>query len=562
MNRFQNSESSIEDAGELRNGEVSICQARASVMLYDDGTKKWVPAGSSSGLSKVQIYHHTGNTSFRVVGRKINDHEVVINCAIQKALKYNQATPTFHQWRDNRQVYGLNFSSKDDADAFAQAMLTQALEILNNGPGAGRQMPPPPPPHQTPPGMPSQQQMHPPQPPPHQQSNPPLPPHQLQQYQSQPPPQPIYQQQPLPQVYDEDLAYRYGTSHSTSAPEHIYGGTPQQQQYQQPQYQPAQYADQQPQYSDQQQVDRTYDNFSHYQDTRSLTRDESLMLSGGLRMAPQAPPPPPSSHHRNNSAPTGPGVVPPAPPPAPPAPPAPPHAPPAPVLSSPAPAPPPPPPPPMGGGPPPPPPPPSHHLAAAQDDGAGGTSLSAALATAKLRKMRPPDSDSTSSSSSGGSSGGSIGKGPADRPPLMGMSMMDEMAATLARRKAKTQANGNAAENTSGGGGGTLKGLGQKSPSSSKLSTNGITSNNNTSSRSSTTSGGGGESPKPARKRFGSTCDDGGPTRLNGVSGNEGCVTSQDLDNLREDLMAHITKEVNKCKLEIIEAIKMELNRR
>ncbi|XP_047737104.1 protein enabled isoform X4 [Hyalella azteca] len=506
MNRFQNSESSIEDAGELRNGEVSICQARASVMLYDDGTKKWVPAGSSSGLSKVQIYHHTGNTSFRVVGRKINDHEVVINCAIQKALKYNQATPTFHQWRDNRQVYGLNFSSKDDADAFAQAMLTQALEILNNGPGAGRQMPPPPPPHQTPPGMPSQQQMHPPQPPPHQQSNPPLPPHQLQQYQSQPPPQPIYQQQPLPQVYDEDLAYR------------------------------------------------------------SLTRDESLMLSGGLRMAPQAPPPPPSSHHRNNSAPTGPGVVPPAPPPAPPAPPAPPHAPPAPVLSSPAPAPPPPPPPPMGGGPPPPPPPPSHHLAAAQDDGAGGTSLSAALATAKLRKMRPPDSDSTSSSSSGGSSGGSIGKGPADRPPLMGMSMMDEMAATLARRKAKTQANGNAAENTSGGGGGTLKGLGQKSPSSSKLSTNGITSNNNTSSRSSTTSGGGGESPKPARKRsasmFGSTCDDGGPTRLNGVSGNEGCVTSQDLDNLREDLMAHITKEVNKCKLEIIEAIKMELNRR
>ena len=56
--------------------------------------------------------------------------QVVINCAIQKTLKYNQATATFHQWRDNRQVYGLNFSSKDDADAFAQAMVSQALEVL------------------------------------------------------------------------------------------------------------------------------------------------------------------------------------------------------------------------------------------------------------------------------------------------------------------------------------------------------------------------------------------------------------------------------------------------
>jgi hypothetical protein len=53
---------------------------------------------------------------------------VVINCAILKGLKYNQATATFHQWRDNKQVYGLNFSSKDDADSFAHAML-HALDV-------------------------------------------------------------------------------------------------------------------------------------------------------------------------------------------------------------------------------------------------------------------------------------------------------------------------------------------------------------------------------------------------------------------------------------------------
>ena len=56
--------------------------------------------------------------------------QVVINCAILKGLKYNQATPTFHQWRDNKQVYGLNFSSKDDADVFATAMI-RALEVSN-----------------------------------------------------------------------------------------------------------------------------------------------------------------------------------------------------------------------------------------------------------------------------------------------------------------------------------------------------------------------------------------------------------------------------------------------
>ncbi|KAF2366294.1 VASP tetramerization [Trinorchestia longiramus] len=139
------------------------------------------------------------------------------------------------------------------------------------------------------------------------------------------------------------------------------------------------------------------------------------------------------------------------------------------------------------------------------------------------------------------------------------------MAATLARRKAK--ANGSASDGT--GAGGTVKGLGQKSPSSSKLSTNGImgsSNSTNTTGRNASTGGGGGESPKPARKRsasmFGSTCDDGGPTRLNGLANNDGSITTQDLENLREDLMTHITKEVNKCKQEIIEAIKIELNRR
>ncbi|XP_076873534.1 protein enabled homolog isoform X2 [Brachyhypopomus gauderio] len=125
--------------------EQSICQARAAVMVYDDANKKWVPAGGSTGFSRVHIYHHTGNNAFRVVGRKIQDHQVVINCAIPKGLKYNQATQTFHQWRDARQVYGLNFGSKEDANVFASAMM-HALEVLTTssqdaGPTLPRQSP-------------------------------------------------------------------------------------------------------------------------------------------------------------------------------------------------------------------------------------------------------------------------------------------------------------------------------------------------------------------------------------------------------------------------------------
>ncbi|XP_057404468.1 protein enabled homolog isoform X11 [Balaenoptera acutorostrata] len=133
--------SRIEACMLLGNSEQSICQARAAVMVYDDANKKWVPAGGSTGFSRVHIYHHTGNNTFRVVGRKIQDHQVVINCAIPKGLKYNQATQTFHQWRDARQVYGLNFGSKEDANVFASAMM-HALEVLNSqetGPTLPRQ---------------------------------------------------------------------------------------------------------------------------------------------------------------------------------------------------------------------------------------------------------------------------------------------------------------------------------------------------------------------------------------------------------------------------------------
>ncbi|KAM8853583.1 vasodilator-stimulated phosphoprotein isoform 1-T1 [Synchiropus picturatus] len=116
----------------------SICQARATVMTYDDGNKKWLPAGAGpQAFSRVQIYHNPTTNAFRIVGRKMQtDQQVVINCPIVRGLKYNQATPNFHQWRDARQVWGLNFGSKEDATLFASGM-THALEVLNSMADAG-----------------------------------------------------------------------------------------------------------------------------------------------------------------------------------------------------------------------------------------------------------------------------------------------------------------------------------------------------------------------------------------------------------------------------------------
>ena len=56
--------------------EHSVVAARASVMLYDDINKRWVASGTSQAISKVHIYHHPVNNTFRVVGRHPHDHEV------------------------------------------------------------------------------------------------------------------------------------------------------------------------------------------------------------------------------------------------------------------------------------------------------------------------------------------------------------------------------------------------------------------------------------------------------------------------------------------------------
>ncbi|KAA3675277.1 enabled [Paragonimus westermani] len=103
--------------------ECPVVTAKANVMLYDTAASAWVPSGARHGISKVQLYHNTTTNAYRVVGWRLQDREVVINCAIVRGLKYHRARQTFHQWRDSKQqVYGLNFATVEEADVFAAAV--------------------------------------------------------------------------------------------------------------------------------------------------------------------------------------------------------------------------------------------------------------------------------------------------------------------------------------------------------------------------------------------------------------------------------------------------------
>ncbi|XP_046676343.1 protein enabled isoform X2 [Homalodisca vitripennis] len=508
--------------------EQSIASARASVMVYDDVQKKWIPSGSSSGLSKVHIFQHQINNSFRVVGRKLQDHEVVINCAIIKGLKYNQATNTFHQWRDNKQVYGLNFSNKEDADNFARAMF-HALDVLSNA--IARPVAPPPPPQPAPPPQ---------------------------------PPTTVYQQANVTTVYQQaNVTPGYQQSNVTPGYQQANVTPGYQQSNVTPGYQQAngQYEEEatystgsigsargiyhQVSPGGPQRIDLSPNTHSH---SRTLTREDAAqiqerrmsqqnqMISSPNASSPQGPPvpatPPGQGHHRTSSAPPAPQPPPMSlaapltspPPPVPPAPPCPPP----PWSSTPSPA----------MGPPPPPPPPAPNMSrSSSSDGPDQGSLAAQLQSARLRRSNKQSAENSgSSTSSSGSNYGTLGRS------QTGMaSMMDEMAKTLARRRAAAE---------------------KKDPADiPQQDTDCSTGERKGSVWGPAKLGNGCESsPKPSRKQLNSSTEELQAPRVNGDQ--SGSVTSADLEALKQDILRDMRKEINKMKQDIIDSIKVELSRR
>ncbi|KAK5970067.1 WH1 domain-containing protein [Trichostrongylus colubriformis] len=114
-------------------GESSMAVAAAEVMIYNENRKKWqAPDGAEGHISSIQVLHNAARQSFRIIAIREQDGAWVLNCNIHHKLKYHTATPTFHQWRDEqRQVYGLNFSSEKEARDFVSAV-GQAIDYLNH----------------------------------------------------------------------------------------------------------------------------------------------------------------------------------------------------------------------------------------------------------------------------------------------------------------------------------------------------------------------------------------------------------------------------------------------
>ncbi|XP_013178400.1 PREDICTED: protein enabled [Papilio xuthus] len=484
--------------------EQSISSARASVMVYDDHAKRWIPSGSSSGLSKVHIYHHTQHNTFRVVGRKLNDHEVVINCGIVRGLKYNQATATFHQWRDARQVYGLNFSCREDADSFARAMM-HTLEILANK-VTNNSAPPPAPP------------------------NPPA-------YNGH-------------AHYDEDMGYRTMTREDAAML--------QQPQYHAPhiQHNPIQHTPQVHQPIQQ------YHQPSQYHAPHQHHQQVVVQSASAGNSAPPAPPPHaapaahtlphaphahhPPGHHRTSSAPMPPNMslsTATAPPPVPP------HQ----NLPAPANG-------PMQGPVAPPTPP-----AAPQPPPMTG--FAAQLQQARLKRQAKqaaaPGGTDSSPPGAGGAAGGGAEHSGSSSSSGSGRAagtlhcMMHEMARTLARRRAHLdKAEESSAENS-----GTSTPLKTWERSATLPHRLPAACNGNTPSSESPQQPP--QSPRSVRKRFGSASEETILKQVNGGGGGEGgCVSAAEWDAFKQDVLREMRTQLNQIKKEILDAMKAEFARR
>ncbi|XP_053620952.1 protein enabled isoform X2 [Plodia interpunctella] len=503
--------------------EQSISSARASVMVYDDSLKRWVPSGSSSGLSKVHIYHHTQHNTFRVVGRKLNDHEVVINCGIVRGLKYNQATATFHQWRDARHVYGLNFSCREDADSFARAMM-HTLDILANK--ASNNAAPPPP----------------------QAPNPPVP----------------YNGHNNANHYDEDMGYRTMTREDAAMLQQPQYHQPHNQQVP-PQYHapPSQYHAPHQQHHQSGGPPPTPPPHAHHTlphqpaHTAHVTpghhRTNSAPMPPNMPLA--AAPPPPVPPHQNlppNNNTTlhhnGP-VAPPTPPAAPQPPPMAPQPPPAAAASGP----PPPPPPPAAPAAAPPPPPPPPQPPAPDPQG-----LAAQLQGARLKKTTAPANKPSSlcpseaASPPGGAehSGSSSSSGGSARAGTLHC-MMNEMARTLARRRAHLDKAEESQEPASP----PMKSWERSAtlPHRMPAACNGAPNSESPQQQP--------QSPRSVRKRFGSASEETILKQVNG-GGDGPCVSLAEWDAFKQEMMREMRQQLNQIKREMLDAMKAEFARR
>lgn len=84
-------------------------------------TKKTLPAGEDS------------RHEYLIIGKRISDEKVILNCTIRKDFQYVYAMLTFRHWKTGNTKFGLTFQTAADASAFDKGVRL-AVEDLLEGP--------------------------------------------------------------------------------------------------------------------------------------------------------------------------------------------------------------------------------------------------------------------------------------------------------------------------------------------------------------------------------------------------------------------------------------------
>ncbi|EGG13467.1 vasodilator-stimulated phosphoprotein [Cavenderia fasciculata] len=113
--------------------EVHIFTGRAQVFTFSPAASNWVP--SSNTPATLLMYHHQGNNTYRVIGRASEDlNNILVNFSVTKDVVYKRASENFHTFSDQRTHYGINFVSRDEAEAFGSGFENVLKSVKGGAP--------------------------------------------------------------------------------------------------------------------------------------------------------------------------------------------------------------------------------------------------------------------------------------------------------------------------------------------------------------------------------------------------------------------------------------------
>lgn len=100
-------------------------------MLYNNEKKVWEPAEGIRGMSYVQVYHHEGNNTYRIVGRCMTDHNVVsIPSGLLIFLQSGYKCETVHYRISESGVSGFQKGSGRKLNPFLTGVLPFTSKII------------------------------------------------------------------------------------------------------------------------------------------------------------------------------------------------------------------------------------------------------------------------------------------------------------------------------------------------------------------------------------------------------------------------------------------------